>query len=484
MAAYDISIIGAGPGGYVAAIRAAQLGAKVCIIEKDNLGGVCLNKGCIPTKALLKSASVVSQIKKAADFGIDIDAYRINFPKILSRKEEIVERSNKGIKLLLESKKIELIKGKAKIINPGQIEITSSEPQTTDTKIESKNIIIATGSRPLELATLKFDHKKILSSDAILNISEIPQSLLIVGAGAIGCEFASLFNELGTQITIVEMVDQILPNQDREIAKRLTGIFKKQGIKILTKTKVERAEEDGDKLSVMFSDVISENPGGKTHVSPGASRPDIPDGIKVEKVLVCAGRLPNTENLGLEDIGVETEKSYVVVDEYLKTNIPHIFAIGDCIGGYLLAHVASYEGKMAAANALGDRRKVDYLAVPNCIFTYPEVASVGLTGDQAKEEGFDVRIGKFHFTALGKAQAIGETEGLAKIIIDKASDRLLGAQLLGAGSTELIAELVLAVKLKIKGKSLADTIHAHPTMAEAIMEAAESCYDESIHSPR
>lgn len=482
MAAYDVSIIGAGPGGYVAAIRAAQLGAKVCVIEKDNLGGVCLNKGCIPTKALLKSASVVSQIKEAADFGVDIDSYRINFPKILSRKKEIVERLNKGVELLLEMRAIELIKGKAKIINHHQIEITNSGPLTTNAKIESKNIIIATGSRPAELATLKFDHKNILSSDAILNISEIPQSLLIVGAGAIGCEFASLFNELGTQVTIVEMMEQILPDQDREIAKRLTGIFKKQGIKILTKTKVELAQEEGGKLSFKLSDAAPVSLERKADVS--ALQPETLGGIKVEKVLVCVGRLPNTENLRLEDIGVGTEKGYVIVDEYLKTNIPHIFAIGDCIGGHLLAHVASYEGKVAAANALGGRKKVDYLAVPNCIFTHPEVASVGLTADQAREKGLDVKVGKFPFTALGKAQVMGETEGLVKIVIDKVSDHILGAQLLGAGSTELIAELALAVKLKAKGRSLADTIHAHPTMAEAIMEAVESCYDEAIHLSR
>ena len=482
MTNYDIAIIGAGPGGYVAAIRAAQLGAKVCVIEKENLGGVCLNKGCIPTKTLLKSVSVVSQIKEASRFGVDVDAYHINFPGMLSKKKEVVERLNKGIESLFKARKIDLIRGQAKIISPNEVEITKypekiedfpelsprnfeeipeGEARNTKCEIKVKNIIIATGSRPLELANFKFDGEKILSSDDILNIAEVPKSLLIVGGGVVGCEFATLFNELGAEITVVEMMEHILPNEDREIAKRLEGTFKKKGIKILTKTRVENL-----------------HPGGVNKVK--LSNGEI---TEVEKVLVCVGRLPNTENLGLEDIGLDLDKGYIKVNAYLETNISHIFAIGDCIGGHLLAHVASYEGIIASENASGSKRRVDYLVVPNCVFTHPEVASVGLSEEKAKEKGLNVKVGKFPFAALGKAQATGEVEGLVKIVADIANDEILGAQILGMGATELIAELALAVKLKAKAKELADTIHAHPTMAEAIMEAAHSLHNGAIHLP-
>lgn len=473
-----MTIIGAGPGGYVAAIRAAQLGAKVCVIEKENLGGVCLNKGCIPTKTLLKSAGVIFQIEGASDFGIDVGTYHIDFAKIISRKNEVVQRLNKGIELLFKARKIELIKGRARITSPEEIEVSAYPeghrnrqiPQRAQVpyraQVKTKNIIIATGSRPLELPGFKFDGKKILSSDDILNINQIPQILLIVGGGVIGCEFATFFNRLGSEVTIVEMMQHILPNEDREIARRLEGAFKKQGITVLTKTKAETDQ-----------------------IKPVPFR-------VAETVLVCVGRLPNTADLGLEDVGIELEKGYLAVNPCLETNIPHIFAIGDCVGGHLLAHVASYEGIIAAENALGAKlvptpkrgtgfrvREVDYSAVPNCIFTHPEVASVGLTEEKAKEEGREVKVGKFPFSALGKAQAAGEVEGLVKIVVDKSTDRVLGAQILGEGATELIAELTLAVKLRVKGKDIADTIHAHPTMAEAVMEAAHSLHDGAIHLP-
>ena len=453
MEKYDVAILGAGPGGYVAAIYLARLGKSVAVIEKDQLGGTCLNRGCIPTKALLSSIEVLSQVKESSSFGIDVASYKINFEKINSRKDDIVKKLRQGIDTLFKARKITLISGAGKLVSANEIEASGK-------LIEAKDIIIASGSIPLEISAFKFNHTNIISSDDILQLKDVPAGLIIIGGGAIGCEFAVIYNALGSKVTIVEMMDEILPNLDKETAKRLNLILKKKGISVLTSAKVEQLKQAEGKVSAILSSG---------------------EELTADKALVCVGRKPNSDNLGLEALGIKTERGRILTDSHMRTNIPNIYAIGDVVGRSQLAHVASYEGIAASKNIAGEKKETDYKAVPSCIYTEPEVASVGFSEEAAKNSGFDIKVARFPYMALGKAVAIAKTEGFVKLIGDKKTGRILGAHILGADATNLIAEAALAIKKDLSVEELGDTIHAHPTLAEGLMEACHIFSDKGIH---
>jgi len=427
---YDICIIGAGWAGYSAATRAKQAGLSVCLVERSAVGGTCLNRGCIPTKVMVNSAKQFLATKKFPNLGIDVSAAKINFEKVQSRKNAIVDKLNKGMQFQLKTKGVDLVQGKAKIVGAGEISVDSKS-------IKAKNIIIAIGSKPTDLPFLKFDQKKIISSDDILDIKFIPESLLIVGGGVIGCEFASIFSSLGTKVTIVEILEHILPNEDKDVAKKLEVAFKKKGIKVLAKTDVKTVGLD-----------------------------------KFEKVLVCVGRTANTDIEGLEKLGIKNDKKGISVNENLQTSIPNVYAVGDCIGGHQLAHIAAYEGEVAVENIAGKKIQADYSSVPNCIFTNPEVASVGLTEEQASQKEIAYQVSKFDFMASGMAHILDETEGFIKIIVDSNSKEVIGASIIGPKATELISVFSLAIKSKLKISQIHDTIFAHPTLSEGIGEAA------------
>ena len=475
MNSYDIVIIGSGPGGYVAAIRASQLGAKVAVVEKDRLGGVCLNRGCIPTKAIISSIELFTSIKGAENFGIEVKDCRLDYSRVLARKNAIVERLRNGVAALLKARKIDLISGNGRLTGIKELEVESEGDKRA---IKFSNVIIATGSRPLELPFFKFDGKKIVSSSDLLQQESIPESLLIVGAGVVGCEFASIYKAAGSEVTLVEMMGQILPAEDREVARRLAAAFKKEGVKVLTGTRIEKLEVSGEKVIAKLV------PLRRDEIPTGRGPAEGEENLEAEMALVCVGRALNSGELGLETLGIKQAQGKILVDEYLQTNVPGIYAIGDVIGGPLLAHVASYEGILAAENIMGKAEKKDYSVVPNCIFTHPGVATVGLTEEAAREAGYDVKVGKFPFSALGKAQAMGQTEGFVKIIGDNSTEAILGCVIMGPGASSPIGEAALAIKLEATVAELAHTIHAHPTLSEGIMEAAEDFYGQAIHLPR
>ncbi len=451
---YDIGIIGSGPCGYVAGIRAAQLGMKVCIFEKDKIGGVCLNWGCIPTKALSASSTAIYNIERSSEFGIDVKDYSIDFSKIFQRKNNIVKKLSSGIEMLMKARKIQLVKGKARIKDNTHI-------ATEDKEFEVKNILIATGSVPFQLPNIPFDGKEVLSSSDILDLQKIPKSIIIVGGGVIGCEFASIFKTFGSEIAIVEMMDSLLPTEDKEVAKKIEQIFKKRGINVFTGKKVEKIEKKDSTIKASLSD--------------GSF-------ISSEKMLVCVGRSPNTKGLGIEDLGIECNKGWIKIDEKFRTNIKNIYAAGDVKGGILLAHVSSREGIASVEGMAGGDAELDYNVVPNCIFTQPEIASVGLSEDKAKERNLDVKARKFLFSSIGKSHVLGETEGFIKLVVDNKTDKILGAQIIGPHATELIAEISPCVQFGITSEKLAKVIHAHPTLSEAIQEASEAIHNRAIHS--
>ena len=459
-----IIIIGAGPGGYVAAIRAAQLGSEVMVIEKKELGGTCLNVGCIPTKALLASAELLSAINNASKFGITVGEVSPKLPEMMARKEKIVAGLRKGIEYLFKSKQITLVKGVGKILEPGKVEVVKGDGSKDE--VSADRIIIATGSGPARPKIFPFDGEKVITSDEALSLKEVPESLLIVGAGAIGVEFACIFASLGTKVTVVEMLAQSIPTEDGEIARELEKCLRRRGIKIYTGTKIEKVEATGS-AGTPKSKVESTLSSGEK--------------IEVEKVLVAVGRKLNSE--GLEEIGLRLDGGRVMANEKMETNIPNIYAIGDVAGGLLLAHKASAEGIVAAENASGHNSAMDYRVVPTCIFTSPEVASVGLTEKKAEEAGHKLKVGKFPFRALGKAHAMGEVDGLIKIIADASSDEILGVHIVGPHATDLIAEAALAMKTEVTAEELGSTIHAHPTLAEGLMEAAHAVHAMAIHLP-
>ncbi len=460
MEEFDVAIIGAGSGGYVAAIRAADLGKKVAIIEHREIGGTCLNRGCIPTKALLKIAEIYTNAKESRSFGITVENVSFDPNAIQRRKDAVIQRLVAGIDFLLKTRKIVVKRGSGKLLDEHTIEITNDEGTE---KIKAKDIVIATGSEPAMIPALKIDRKNVLTSDEALNLTEYPKNILIVGAGAIGIEFATVLSAFGTKVTIVEMMPQVVPTlKDRKLASIVQRMLVKKDIEIKTGTKIDNIEIRGN------GNVVSTLSSGEE--------------ITTEKVLVSIGRKLNSTGIGIEELGIETERGKILVDEKLRTNISNIYAIGDVIGGLLLAHKAQKEGDIVAEVIAGKDKKMDYRVVPWAIFSSPEIASVGLTEEEAKENGIDTVIGEFPFIANGKAVAINSTDGEVKIVAKNDTKEIIGAQIIGPEASVMIAELALAMEKKLTLNDIANTIHAHPTLSEAIMEAAKNGLGEAIHA--
>lgn len=461
---YDLIVVGSGPGGYVAAIRASQLGMKVAVVERAELGGICLNWGCIPTKSLLKSAQVFEYMKHAGDYGLAVDGeIKADFEKVVARSRGVAEKMSGGIQYLFKKNKIEVINGFGKLVANKSVEVTAEDGSKT--VYEAKHIILATGARSRELPNLPQDGKNIIGYRKALTLEKLPKSMIVVGSGAIGSEFAYFYSTMGTKVTLVEFMPNILPVEDEEVSKQIGRSFKKNKIKVMTNSSVESVEgTDGD-LKVNIK-----NKKGQIEIH------------ECEVVLSAVGITPNTEGIGLEEVGVATENGRVVVDDYYKTNIEGVYAIGDIVKGPALAHVASAEGICCVEKIAGmDVEPIDYSTIPGCTYTVPEVASMGMTEKAAKEAGHEVKIGKFPFSASGKASAAGANEGFVKLVFDAKYGELLGAHMIGANVTEMIAELIVARKLETTGHELIKAIHPHPTMSEAIMEAAAAAYDEVIH---
>lgn len=460
---YDLIVIGSGPGGYVAAIRASQLGLKVAVVERSELGGICLNWGCIPTKSLLKSASVFEYLKHAADYGIKIDGeVSADFEAMVERSRGVADGMSKGIQFLLKKNKIEVIQGTGKLIGNKQVEVLNDAGEKT--VYAANHILLATGARSRQLPNLPQDGEKVIGYRKALTLDKKPESMIVVGSGAIGSEFAYFYNAIGTKVTLVEYLPTIVPVEDEEVSKQLGRSFKKSGIKVMTGAEVTKVDTSGEKVKAWI----------KTKKGEEEYEADI--------VLSAVGITPNLENLGLEEAGVQVENGRVKVDEFYKTTAEGVYAIGDIVPGQALAHVASAEGIICVEKIAGHHPEaLDYGNIPGCTYTSPEVASVGMTEKAAKEAGHELKIGKFPFSASGKASAAGHKEGFVKLIFDAKYGELLGAHLIGANVTEMIAELVTARKLETTGQELIKAVHPHPTMSEAIMEAAAAAYDEVIH---
>ena len=459
---FDIIIIGSGPGGYVAAIRAAQLGEKIAVVEDKHLGGICLNWGCIPTKALLRSAELFADMKNAARFGIHADNVQADFPKVIQRSRQIADRLSKGVGFLFKKNNITMLEGRGKILNNHKVEVTNSAGEKSE--YAAKNIIIATGARARTFPNMPIDHEKIITYKEALASEDQPASIAIIGAGAIGVEFAYFFRTLGSQVTIIEMLPQLLPIEDAESSAELTRSFKKSGIKVLTDTKVISVNRNGEKVDVLY-----ENKGKETLLS-------------VDKTLIAVGVQGNIENLGLEEMGIELNRGWIKVDGYMQTNVQGIYAIGDVAGAPWLAHVASAEGIKAVEHiARLDTKPMNYDNIPGCTYAHPQVASIGLTEAKARERYGDILIGKMPFRAIGKSLALGNQDGFVKLIAHPETKKLLGAHIVGPEATELLGELGLARSAELTAENLLHTIHAHPTLSEAIMEAAADIFGEAIH---
>ncbi|MCL5027950.1 MAG: dihydrolipoyl dehydrogenase [Bacteroidetes bacterium] len=462
---YQIAILGGGPGGYVAAIKAGQLGFKTVVIDKDNLGGICLNWGCIPTKSLLKNAEIYDTIKNhSSDFGIKVQGLEFDFTRIIKRSRDIADRMSKNVEILVKKYKIDRIRGFGKFVSSNELEILDNNGKKVNS-VSADKIIIATGARPKTLSSIPVDKKNIITSSEAMVLSEVPKEMIIIGAGAIGVEFAYFYSVLGTKITLVEMMDTILPIEDREVSETLLKSFKKRGIEIFTKTTVEKA-------------IVKENKVYVTLNSNGEKKE-----LTADKVLSAIGVTGNVEGFGLEELGVELFKNHIKVNKSTyETNVKGIYAIGDVIGPPWLAHVASHEGIHCVEKIKGlSVQDIDYDSIPGCTFCQPQVASIGLTEAKAKEAGYEIKVGKFPFMASGKAFAIGEREGFVKFIFDAKYGEILGVHIIGSEATEMIAEAGLAKSLEATGESIINTIHAHPTLAEAFMEAAAQAYGEAIH---
>ena len=460
--AYDLLVIGSGPGGYVAAIRASQLGMKVGVIERESLGGICLNWGCIPTKALLKSAQVFEYINHAKDCGLTVGESSADFPAVIKRSRDVANGMSKGIDFLFKKNKIDAIMGTAKLTRDKKVEVTAADGKKT--MYEAKSVIVATGARSRDLPNIKIDGKKIIGYREAMNLPTRPESMVVIGSGAIGSEFGYFYNALGTKVTIVEFMPEIFPREDEEVSKQMARSFKKQGISIMTESSVESVDTSGPKCKVSI----------KTKKGVEVIECDI--------VLSAVGITPNLENLGLEEAGVKIEKGIVVTGDYYETNIKGIYAIGDIVKGPALAHVASAEGIICVEKIAGQHvEPLDYNNIPSCTYASPEVASVGYTEKAAKEAGYELKVGKFPFSASGKASAAGAKDGFVKLIFDAKYGECLGAHMVGAGVTEMIAEIVVARKLETTGHEIIKSVHPHPTMSEAIMEAAAAAYGEVIH---
>ncbi|MBL7813635.1 MAG: dihydrolipoyl dehydrogenase [Saprospiraceae bacterium] len=462
---FDLIIIGSGPGGYVAAIRASQLGMKVAIIERESLGGICLNWGCIPTKALLKSAQVFEYLNHAADYGIKVAGAEADFGAMIGRSRSVAEGMSKGVQFLMKKNKITVINGNAKLLRGKAVEVVT--PEGKSDIYSAKNIIIATGGRAKELPNLKIDGTKIIDYRKAMSLPTQPKSMVIVGAGAIGVEFAYFYNSIGTKVTIVEFMDQgLVPREDEDISKELTKIYSKKGIRTLAGTAVESVDTEGAVLKVK----TKAKKDGKEEI------------IECDVVLSAAGVTPNTENIGLEALGIKTDRGFIIVDDKFQTNVPGIFAIGDVLPTQALAHVASAEGITCVEGIAGMHiSKIDYNNIPGCTYCSPEIASVGYTEAAAKAAGYEVKVGKFPFSASGKAKAAGAPEGFVKVIFDAKYGEWLGCHMIGMNVTEMIAEAVAARKLETTGHEILKAIHPHPTMSEAVMEATAHAYGEVIH---
>lgn len=460
---FDLIVIGSGPGGYVAAIRAAQLGLKTGVVERESLGGICLNWGCIPTKSLLKSAQVYEYLLHAADYGVEIDgSVKPDFSKVIGRSRDVAESMSKGIEYLFKKNKIEVIRGEGRLKSPGIVTVTDIDGKSSDLKAD--HIVLATGARSRELPNLAQDGKKIIGYREAMTLSSLPKSMVVVGSGAIGSEFADFYNTMGTKVTLVEFLPNLVPLEDEEVSKQLERSFKKAKMKVMTSSSVESVDTTGELCKVKIK-----TPKGESEV-------------EAEIVLSAVGIAPNIENIGLEELGIELNEGKIKVDPFYRTNVKNVYAIGDIVAGPALAHVASAEGIVCVEKIAGDDPiPVDYGNIPGCTYTNPEVASVGLTEKAAKEAGYELKVGKFPFTASGKASAAGTRDGFVKLLFDAKYGELLGAHLIGSNVTEMISELVVARKLETTGEELIKAVHPHPTMSEAIMEAAAAAYGEVIH---
>lgn len=465
--AYDVVVIGSGPGGYVAAIRASQLGLKTAIIEKETLGGICLNWGCIPTKALLKSAQVYDYIKHAQDFGIEATG-KHNFEAVIKRSRGVADKMSKGVQFLMRKNKIDVINGFGKVVAKGKIEVTGAD--NAKQTVEGKYIILATGARSRQLPSMPIDGKKIIGYREAMSLPQQPKSMIVVGSGAIGCEFGYFYNSMGTKVTIVEFLPAIVPLEDADISKELEKSFKKQGIEVMVNSEVTHVDTSGNGVVATIKTASGE--------------------IKLEAdiLLSAIGVQSNLEGIGLEELGIKTEKGKITVDKYYQTNLPGIYAIGDCVPGQALAHVASKEAIICAENIGFTEKKynhqpepLDYGNVPGCTYCVPEVASVGFTEKQAKEAGYEIKVGKFPLSASGKASAAGHTEGFVKVIFDAKYGEWLGTHMIGYNVTEIISQTVTARKLETTYHEVLNSIHPHPTISESVKDAIEVAYGEAIH---
>ncbi|PHS07962.1 MAG: dihydrolipoyl dehydrogenase [Kordia sp.] len=462
MSKYDIIVLGSGPGGYVTAIRASQLGLKTAVIEKESLGGICLNWGCIPTKALLKSAQVFEYLKHAEDYGLSVENPDKDFTKVVKRSRNIAEGMSNGIKFLMKKNKIDVINGFGKVKAGKKVDVTTEDG--TVTEYSADHIIIATGARSRELPALKQDGKKVIGYREALTLPEQPKKIVIVGSGAIGVEFAYFYNAMGTDVTVVEFLPRIVPVEDAAVSKQLEKSFKKSGIKVMTSSEVTSVDTSGNGIKAIV----------KTKKGEEILEADI--------LLSAVGIKSNIENIGLEDVGIVTDRDKVLVNDFYQTNIPGYYAIGDITPGPALAHVASAEGILCVEKIAGQHvEAIDYGNIPGCTYCSPEIASVGMTEAQAKDAGYDIKVGNFPFSASGKASASGTKEGFVKVIFDAKYGEWLGCHMIGAGVTDMIAEAVLGRKLETTGHEVLKTIHPHPTMSEAVMEAVAAAYDEVIH---
>lgn len=459
---YDLIVIGSGPGGYVAAIRASQLGMKVGVVEKAELGGICLNWGCIPTKALLKSAQVFEYIQHASDYGVKVDKASADFGAMVQRSRDVANGMSKGIQFLFKKNKIDHIAGYGKLKAGKKVEVKAEDGTITD--YSADHIIVATGGRSRELPHMPIDGEKIIGYRQAMVMEKQPKSMVVVGSGAIGVEFAYFYNSIGTKVTIVEFMDRIVPVEDEEVSKQLERIYKKAGMNIMTSSEVTAVDTKGKTCKVTVKTKKGE------------------EVLECDVVLSAVGVSTNIEGIGLEDVGVATDRGKVIVDDYYKTNIPGIYAIGDIVHGPALAHVASAEGIICVEKIAGQHvEPLDYNNIPGCTYCQPEIASVGYTEKAAKEAGYEIKVGKFPFSASGKAKAGGASDGFVKVIFDAKYGEWLGAHMIGANVTEMIAEVVAARKLETTGHEIIKTVHPHPTMSEAVMEAAAAAYDEVIH---
>lgn len=462
---YQVIVVGSGPGGYVAAIRASQLGLKTAIVEKELLGGICLNWGCIPTKALLKSAEVFHYLQHAADYGIKAENFSTDLTSIVKRSRNVADGMSKGVQFLMKKNKIDVIMGTGKLARGKKVDVTDDKGKTTS--YEADHIILATGARAKALPNIPIDGEKVIEYRKAMVPENAPKDMVVIGAGAIGVEFAYFYNTLGTKVTIIEFLEQgLVPREDPEVSKELTRHFKKSGIDVLANTSVEKVDVSGKTITVTAKDRKS---GNVTE-------------IKCDQVLSAAGVMSNLENIGLEALGIKTDKGKVIVNEWYQTNVPGIYAIGDITEGPALAHVASAEGIICAEKIAGHHpQPLDYNNIPSCTYCQPEIASVGMTEQQAKDAGYELKVGKFPFSASGKAKAAGHPEGFVKLIFDAKYGEILGAHMIGANVTDMIAEIVVARKLESTGMEIVKSVHPHPTMSEAIMEAAAAAYGEVIH---